>query len=162
MNTHTRFQTDANGTSQVSRFIVVCPHCSTANRVPQARLESNPDAAVCGKCKHSLFTTDPLELNAGNFAAHVERSELPLVVDFWAPWCAPCRAMAPAFAQAAEELAPLIRLAKLNTENEPQLAGRFGIRSIPTLIVFNHGREMARHSGALDAASLIGWIRAQC
>ena len=106
-----------------------------------------------------MFTGQPTELNAGNFAAHVERSGLPVVVDFWAPWCGPCRSMAPAFAQAAAQLEPHLRLAKLNTESEPALATRFGIRSIPTLVIFQGGREIARQSGAMDAASLTRWIQ---
>jgi thioredoxin 2 len=101
----------------------------------------------------------PFDLTAANFDRHVSANELPLVVDFWAPWCGPCRSMAPAYEHAAAQLAPAVRLAKLNTENEQAIAARFGIRGIPTLVAFRNGREIARQSGALDATSLIGWIR---
>lgn len=134
---------------------VVCPHCAAVNRLPAARLAEDPR---CGKCKRELFTGQPLELDASAFETHVSRSDLPLVIDFWAPWCGPCRAMAPAFAQAARQLEPRYRLAKVNTEEERELAARFNIRSIPTLIVFEKGREVARQAGAMDAASLVRWI----
>ncbi len=138
--------------------IVVCPHCDTANRIPAERLA---DGGTCGKCKAPLFTGEPLELNATNFDAHISRSGLPLVVDFWAPWCGPCRSMAPAFAEAARQLEPAFRLAKVNTEDEQQLAARFGIRSIPTIALFHNGREVARQAGAMDAATLMRWVRSQ-
>lgn len=137
-------------------LIVVCPRCAAPNRVALARLA---DGGNCGKCKQPLFEGAPIELNAANFDAHTGRSDLPVVVDFWAPWCGPCRSMAPAFEQAARDLEPNARLAKLNTENEPQLAARFAIRSIPTLAIFRNGREIARQSGAMDAGSLKRWIR---
>ncbi|HMM77297.1 MAG TPA: thioredoxin TrxC [Gammaproteobacteria bacterium] len=135
---------------------VVCPHCTTANRVPVARLGEQPS---CGKCKRKLFEGQPLVLNRANFERHLTASDLPLVVDFWAPWCGPCRQMAPAFEAAAATLEPHYRLAKLNTDDEGELAGRYGIRSIPTLIVFKGGREVARQAGALQAGSLVEWIR---
>ena len=137
-------------------LIVVCPHCAASNRVPAARLA---DGGNCGKCKQPLFSGHPVELTGTTFDAHVGRSGLPLVVDFWAPWCGPCRSMAPAFEAAARSLEPQVRLAKLNTENEPQLAQRFGIRSIPTLAIFKGGREIARQSGAMDQGSLVRWIK---
>jgi thioredoxin 2 len=137
-------------------LIVVCPHCHAANRVPAERLA---DGGTCGKCKARLFSGEPVELGAANFDAHMGRSDIPLLVDFWAPWCGPCRTMAPAFAQAAKQLEPGFRLAKVNTEEEQQLAARFGIRSIPTLALFRNGREVARQAGAMDAASLVRWVR---
>jgi thioredoxin 2 len=134
---------------------VVCPHCHATNRVPGERLHEAP---VCGRCRAALFTGQPLTLDAANFDRHIAQGDLPVVVDFWAPWCGPCRQMAPAFAQAAARLEPRVRLAKVDTDAEPALASRFGIRSIPTLIAFRHGREIARRAGALDAASLQRWI----
>lgn len=138
-------------------LIIICPHCDSANRVPAKRLA---EGGNCGKCKKPLFDGHPVELNAGNFDAHIGRSDMPLVVDFWAPWCGPCRSMAPAFERAAQALEPQFRLAKVNTENEPELAARFGIRSIPTLAVFRNGREVARQAGAMDEGNLVRWIRA--
>jgi len=135
---------------------VVCPHCHAVNRVPGERLGQQPN---CGKCHQPMFVAQPLELSAGNFAQHIGRSDIPLVVDFWAPWCGPCKMMAPAFAQAAATLEPAFRLAKVNTEAEPGLAAQFGIRSIPTLIVFRGGREVARQAGAMGAAEIVRWAR---
>jgi len=133
-----------------------CPHCHAVNRVNRARLSDGP---TCGKCKRPLFTGEPVALTAANFRALVERSELPVVVDFWAGWCGPCKMMAPIFAEAARELEPRMRFAKLDTEAEQALAGRFGIRSIPTLIVFKGGREVARQAGAMQGAQLRQWLQ---
>lgn len=142
--------------TESSSVHVVCPRCATTNRVPAARLA---DAPTCGKCKAALFDAHPLVLTSANFERHLQASDLPLVVDFWAPWCGPCRAMAPAFETAAAQLEPRFRLAKLNTDEEAEIAGRYAIRSIPTLIVFKGGREHARQAGAMPAGALVDWIR---
>ncbi len=137
---------------------IVCPHCHTTNRVAPEALGSAPS---CGKCHQPLFDAHPVALDESNFDRHIGRSDLPIVVDFWAPWCGPCRMMAPAFAQAAAQLSPGVRFLKVNTEDEPGLAQRFGIRSIPTLAVFKGGREVARQAGAMDAGSLVRWVQQQ-
>lgn len=137
---------------------IVCPHCHTPNRMPAGRLAEQP---ACGKCKQRVFTGHPVELDTASFDSHVGRSDIPVVVDFWAPWCGPCRMMAPAYAQAAHQLEPRYRLAKLNTEEAQEIAIRLGIRSIPTVIIFRNGQEIARQSGAMDTGNLIRWITAQ-
>lgn len=137
-------------------LILGCPHCGAINRVSQARLHDGPK---CGRCKQALFTGEPVELTSANFHALVERSELPVVVDFWAGWCGPCKMMAPIFAEAARELEPRMRFAKLDTEAEQALTGRFGIRSIPTLLVFSNGGEVARQPGVLQGPQLREWLR---
>jgi thioredoxin 2 len=134
---------------------IACPHCNTTNRVVEARLA---DGATCGSCGKALFPEKPIELTGANFDRQVSKTALPLVVDFWAPWCGPCRMMAPAFEQAAAQLGPRVRLAKLNTEEAPEIAARFGIRSIPTLVAFREGREVARQSGALALPQLMQWV----
>ena len=135
---------------------VVCPHCAGVNRVPADRLGGG---GKCGRCKSPLFTGKPLAAGAADFQAQLMRSDIPLLVDFWAPWCGPCRMMAPAFEQAAAQLEPALRLLKVNTEEQQALAAQFGIRSIPTMILFAHGRELSRMSGALDGSGIVAWVR---
>ena len=135
---------------------IVCPHCSATNRIPAARM---PEAPRCGKCHNPLFSGQPLEVTAATFKKHIERDEIPLLVDFWAPWCGPCKMMTPAFQQAAAELEPKVRLLKVNTEAEQQLGAQFNIRSIPTLALFHKGREVTRQSGAMGAADIVRWTQ---
>lgn len=134
---------------------IVCPHCYATNRIPSTRLADQPR---CGRCKQPLFTGQPIELNDQNFAQFIANSDLPIVVDFWADWCAPCKMMAPAFAQASAQLAPQVIFAKLNTEVAQQSAAQFAIRSIPTLILFKNGQEAARQAGALNLQQIVQWV----
>ncbi len=136
---------------------VVCPHCMAVNRIPAERLGDNPK---CGKCKKPLFTGHPVELNDQTFAKFVSKNDIPVVVDFWAEWCGPCKMMAPAFAEASAQLAPNVILAKLNTEVAQQTAAQFGIRSIPSIIMFKQGKEVARQAGALNTQQIIQWAQA--
>ncbi len=135
---------------------IVCPHCHTTNRVKRVDLANAPD---CGSCHKVLFTKHPVALDEAAFERHIAHSQIPVLVDFWAPWCSPCRQMAPAYEQAAAQLEPEFRLAKVDTEAVQNLGARFNIRSIPTLALFVGGREVARQSGALGAADIVRWAR---
>ncbi len=138
------------------KLLIVCPRCAALNRVPAERLAQKPH---CGECKSALFDGRPVELTADTFDRHVSRGDLPVVVDFWAPWCGPCKSMAPAYAQAASKLEPRVRLAKLDTDQAPDISARYGIRAIPTLIIFRGGKEIARQAGAMGGADIIRWIQ---
>jgi len=135
--------------------LIGCPNCATLNRVPPERLAEGPK---CGKCKAALLDGKPVPVSEASFDAAVLRTELPVVVDFWADWCGPCHAMAPGFERAAAELKPRVRFAKLDTEAAPGIAARYGIRGIPTLILFQAGKEAARISGAMDARAIQNWV----
>jgi len=135
---------------------IVCPHCHTTNRVARANLGSAPD---CGSCHKPLFEAHSTALDEGSFDKHINRNHIPVLVDFWAPWCGPCRQMAPGFEQAAKQLEPNIRVAKVDTEANQALGARFNIRSIPTLALFVGGREVARQAGAMGAADIVRWAQ---
>ncbi len=134
----------------------VCPTCGTVNRLAEDRAAE----AHCGKCSQPMFVGHPLEVNGESAERHIARSELPLVLDFWAPWCAPCRTMTPVFESAAQALEPRFRLLKVNTDKEPALSARFGIRGIPTFVILRNGKEVARTSGAMPGPRFIEWVRA--
>jgi thioredoxin 2 len=133
---------------------LVCGHCNCVVRVPPERFDEGPR---CPKCHEQLFANHPLDLNTASFEQHISRSDLPVIVDFWAPWCGPCRAMAPHYEEAARRMQHQARFAKVNSDEEPQLSSRFGIRGIPTLIAFRNGREVARQTGGMDLNGLLRW-----
>jgi thioredoxin 2 len=134
---------------------IVCPHCHTTNRIRADQLASAP---TCGQCKQALFDSHPANLDEVAFDKHINRNQIPVLVDFWAPWCGPCRQMAPAYEQAAKQLEPNVRVIKVNTEAVPNLGARYSIRSIPTLALFVNGKEVARQPGAMGAADIVRWV----
>ena len=132
-----------------------CPNCNAINRIPKERLNDNPK---CGQCKQVIFNNRVLELNQGNLVATINKNEIPVLVDCWAPWCGPCRNFAPVFEQAAMDYEPNIRLAKLNTQDHQAIAGQWNIRSIPTLLLYKNGLEVDRVSGAMSKQQLHQWL----
>jgi len=135
---------------------IVCPHCATVNRISAGR---DPLSARCGSCKMPLFDHHPVDADANMYEKQVQRSDIPVLVDVWAPWCGPCRMMAPAYAAAAAELEPDLRFIKLNSDAEPDVAAKLGIRGIPTMILFHNGIEQARVSGAMTTKQIVEWSR---
>ena len=135
---------------------IVCPNCNTTNRVANERLEEHP---ICGACKEPLLVGKPFELTSENFDKHINNSDMPVLVDFWAPWCGPCKMMAPIIDHAADALASSVRVAKVNTETERELAARFGIRGIPTLAIYSKGQLVAQQTGAIDLKQLLNWLK---
>jgi thioredoxin 2 len=137
-------------------MLIACPHCQAVNRVPDERLQDDPN---CGRCKQPMLSGEPVELTDATFATVVGKTGLPVVVDFWAPWCGPCRAMAPQFEQAARELKGRALFVKLNSDDNPKTSVRYRIRSIPTVLLFRGGEEYSRLSGAMPARDLVRWVQ---
>ena len=137
-------------------MILTCPHCLSRNRVPDEKLVDQP---ICGRCQSELFKGEPISVDGAGLSAHISKSDLPVLVDFWAPWCGPCQMMAPEFQKAASALEPRVRLLKLNTEAHPEIGGNFNIRSIPTLVLFKSGKEVGRQSGAMSSPQMQAWVR---
>lgn len=135
---------------------IVCPSCTSVNRIPSGK---DAHKAKCGHCHQPLFTGRPTPVSAKSFATHIQRNDIPVVVDFWAQWCAPCKAMAPVYERVASELEPEVRFLKVDTDAEPELSARYNIRSIPTLMLFRNGNIVAQQAGALGAEALRSWLR---
>jgi len=146
---------DDRAATAAQMLIVACPVDASLNRVPLAKLDRKPK---CGRCHNPLFQGKAVELNAANFDAQALKSDLPIVIDFWAEWCGPCRMMSPNFEMAAARLEPRVRLGKLDTEAEPAIAGRYGIRGIPSMVMIRKGRELARTSGAMPTSAIVDWV----
>lgn len=136
-------------------LVVACPTDASLNRVPRAKLDRNPK---CGRCHNPLFQGKAVELNAANFDSHTLKSDVPIVIDFWAEWCGPCRMMSPSFEMAVPRLEPRVRLGKLDTEAEPAIAQRYGIRGIPSMVMIRRGQEVARTSGAMPTSAIVDWV----
>jgi thioredoxin 2 len=147
--------TESRQEASAEILLVACPIDASVNRVPRAKLESNPK---CGRCHNPLFGGRAVDLNGATFESHAVKSGLPVVIDFWAAWCGPCQLMTPSFEKAAPRLEPRVRLGKLDTEAEPAIAERYGIRSIPSMIMIRRGREIARTSGAMPTSAIVDWV----
>ncbi len=137
---------------------IVCPHCNKLNRLPENKLVDSPR---CGSCHKPLFTSKPIAVDSDQMRRHVQKNDLPVLVDFWAPWCGPCKTMAPVFAQIAAEIEPAVRLLKINTEDHPEASAPYNIRGIPALILFKNGKEVDRVTGAVDKQTLQTWLKSK-
>jgi thioredoxin 2 len=146
---------DRSPAAAADMLVVACPTDASLNRVPRAKLDRNPN---CGRCHNPLFQGKAVELNAANFDSHALKSDVPIVIDFWAEWCGPCRMMTPNFEMAVPRLEPRVRLGKLDTEAEPAIARRYGIRGIPSMVMIRKGREVARTSGAMPTSAIVDWV----